>query len=111
MDRSLTCVPLEVEVGEDVCDGQDSDCDGRTDEDFDVTATRCGRGVCQGVGNSFVERGVRRDTCSAVTMPSPEVCDGLDNCDGESIMSSRHNDLRTGSLPPRAAELCRRRRH
>ena len=79
-----TCVPLEVEVGEDVCDGQDSDCDGRTDEDFDVTATQCGRGVCQGVGELICERGVRQDTCRQVTMPSPEVCDGLDNnCDGE----------------------------
>ena len=64
----------------EVCDGQDQNCDGTTDEG--ITAGECEKSfddiVC--VGPEVCEGGVL--TCKAQE-PGPEACDGLDNdCDG-----------------------------
>lgn|GEM_PF-898311 len=83
---SLGCVSPVTPKAES-CDAKDNDCDGQTDEDFDV-GVMCDNGapnaaclvtgtkICNGLGNGT--------TCS-VPPPQlrPEVCDGQDNdCDG-----------------------------
>ncbi len=61
---------------EEVCDGRDNNCDGRTDEDlFRECETACGVGIEVCVNGNWYG-------CSA-RQPSPEVCDGTDNdCNG-----------------------------
>jgi hypothetical protein len=90
----------------DVCDGQDNDCDGRSDEDFDLMndprwCGGCGR-VCSlpNAVNACVAGACAVKSCRAgfvdldgqpgngceyvCTADGPEVCDGKDNdCDGQ----------------------------
>jgi hypothetical protein len=71
----------------EACDGRDNDCDGATDEDFDVGAA-CDNGVmgiCRKTGTKICNARGDATTCSVTATPmTPEVCDGDDNdCDGE----------------------------
>jgi hypothetical protein len=70
----------------EVCDGKDNDCDGMTDEGFDVGA-ECDNGVtgpCRKVGKKICNSVGTGTICNAgATVPGDEVCDGEDNdCDG-----------------------------
>ncbi len=73
---------------DEICNGLDDDCDGKTDEDVsNATDSRigvaCGNnvGVCK-PGTVVCTGGV--PTCTGGQGPSQEVCDGLDNnCDGQ----------------------------
>jgi subtilisin-like proprotein convertase family protein len=78
----LTCVPNKLPGGE-LCDGQDNDCNGVTDDGVPGTGGDCSTGypgVCApgtiSCQNAIID-------CYPVVPPSPELCDGLDNdCDG-----------------------------
>jgi len=67
-----------------ICDGLDNNCSGLVDEDFAITDTGCGVGVCAGnTGQLVCVGGQTDDTCDPTFGASEEVCDGLDNdCDG-----------------------------
>ena len=72
---------------EEICDGQDNDCDGAVDEDCDCTdnTTReCGidTGECE-KGTQTCENG-KWGECNDMIRKAVEICDGKDNdCDGE----------------------------
>jgi hypothetical protein len=70
----------------EVCDGEDDDCDGATDEDFGVGATCVASGVCgAGVIECAGASDVRCSTApgASADRSGPEACDALDNdCDG-----------------------------
>ncbi|MFO0744902.1 MAG: MopE-related protein [Myxococcota bacterium] len=82
------CAPAPRAAPTDtLCNGQDDDCDGATDEDFVKSATSCGVGQCAAVGQKTCSAGQVTDTC-APGQPSAEVCDAKDNdCDGKTDAS------------------------
>ncbi len=71
---SLCDAPQPID---EVCDGEDNDCDGVTDEDVTIPCqTACGVGVRRCVAGQFGD-------CEA-RAPSEEICDGIDNdCNGQ----------------------------
>jgi hypothetical protein len=77
-----TCVPTNG--GVELCDDIDNDCDGETDEDFQVNDP-CGVGVGACRSDGVVQcDGPMSSSCNATPdAPTTEVCDGADNdCDG-----------------------------
>jgi hypothetical protein len=77
----------EVAPVEEVCDGEDNDCDGQADEGCQCVSGStqpCGidTGQCQ-VGTATCVGGTW-GACAGEIAPAPEACDGLDNdCDGQ----------------------------
>jgi len=79
-------VSPEYQAEEDLCDGQDNDCDGTVDENLDPPAVSGGVGVCEGVVQVCVGVTGYEDPDWATIMDYEAremTCDGLDNdCDG-----------------------------
>jgi len=75
---SYECKPF-AGASQEVCDGQDNDCDGDTDEGFGTTT--CGKGLCEHTIDNCV--GGWPQLCNPLEGSAPESCDGLDNdCNG-----------------------------
>jgi hypothetical protein len=73
------CDPLEGATDE-VCDGDDNDCDGDTDEDLEPIA--CGLGSCAHSVTACIAGAPQ--ICDPLEGATDEVCDGDDNdCDGD----------------------------
>ncbi len=67
----------------EICDGQDNDCDGGTDEEIAPVPTACGVGACGATGEMTCVDGALVDDC-APGAPNDETCDETDeDCDGE----------------------------
>jgi MYXO-CTERM domain-containing protein len=82
---NLQCVPdVAPSSQSEVCNGLDDDCDGATDDGFDVgVACSAGVGACK-VDGAYACDVNGGSVCSAVAgTPTPEQCNGIDdNCDG-----------------------------
>ncbi len=101
------CECLKTNGGVELCDGSDNDCDGQTDEDFNLTSdpancgtcgrtcnfpyaattctnSMCAMGACE--AGRIDQNGRSDDGCEYDCTPSNagvEICDGVDNdCDG-----------------------------
>jgi hypothetical protein len=81
-------VMCSVEAGlptTEVCDSLDNDCDGAVDEGFELgEPCAAGLGECKSYGVDVCSSDGLGTQCGAQPgLPSPEMCDGLDNdCDG-----------------------------
>jgi len=88
INGNLACRSV-LSAEDESCDGQDNDCDGRTDEDVigaDVPCDTGQNGICAvGVLSCGNQPGSEQTTlnCEPLNDIQPEICDGLDNdCDG-----------------------------
>ncbi len=84
-DGGIACNAVPGAPSEELCDGIDNNCDGDTDESYNVgSACRNGVGACVAEGQ-FACQNDGTAACNAVPGdPSEELCDGIDNnCDGD----------------------------
>ena len=83
--KSTSCSDDPVDAAE-LCNGQDDDCDGETDEDWPEVGGACEitDGPCIGAGTIVCAADLEGTTCAGeVQSGSAEVCNGLDDdCDG-----------------------------
>ena len=83
---SAVCADERVVDVIEACDGQDDDCDGVTDNGFEVgVACDAGFGACRRVGETICSPDGARTVCNVLPgAPELETCgDGVDNdCDG-----------------------------
>ncbi len=83
---STTCSATAAAAGAEICDGADNDCDGQTDEGFQVGGPcTAGLGACKVSGTWKCSANGSQAVCDAVVPGGKtEVCDGVDNnCDGQ----------------------------
>lgn len=75
----------DAKDSEEICDGIDNDCDGETDEGFNVgEACVEGLGACAQIGVFACDKELGQICLAQVIEPSEEICDGIDNdCDGQ----------------------------
>ncbi|MCA9538513.1 MAG: hypothetical protein KC620_06465 [Myxococcales bacterium] len=89
-DGGAACnAPPPAEAGDEICDGEDNDCDGAVDEDIAPVPSECGEGACAAQGEIACIDGCLVDSCTPGA-PGDEVCDAVDNdCDGETDEGAR----------------------
>ncbi len=84
---STTCNAVEVEPGDELCDGLDNDCDDQIDEDFADLGSACevGLGACLNAGVNICTEDGAGTICGVEPLaPREELCDGIDNnCNGQ----------------------------
>ncbi len=61
-----TCTAGNPTGDDSDCNGIDENCDGTADNNFVVTATACGEGICAATGQLSCENGSLTDTCSII---------------------------------------------
>lgn len=84
---SVECDAVPEVGGDEICNNQDDDCDGETDEDYILLGEACdvGIGSCMREGIYVCSNNGLEEICDGVAGdPVVELCDGADNdCDGE----------------------------
>ncbi|MFT3927729.1 MAG: MopE-related protein [Myxococcales bacterium] len=81
-----SCTPGTPAPSDATCNGLDDDCNGTSDEDYLLTATACGVGVCSASGTLSCTAGSEHNSCTPGTPASSDAtCNGLDDdCNGTS---------------------------
>jgi RHS repeat-associated protein len=92
------CVPLQPMGNDGDCDTQDDDCDGSTDESFELVPTTCTTDVCAAAGLITCVGGAQIDTCvSEPQCVSERACgNGLDD-DADGLTDCADTDCATGA--------------
>ena len=94
----IECRPIQTPE-EEVCDGEDNDCDDKTDENVPVGAV-CASGLPGACAQGTDQCQDGRYQCLADEMGMDELCDALDNdCDGAVDEGLRNACGRCGDLP------------
>ncbi|RJQ48256.1 MAG: hypothetical protein C4538_04135 [Nitrospiraceae bacterium] len=81
-----TCTPGTPASNDSVCNGIDDDCNGLIDEDYVVSGTNCGTGVCASTGQNLCQNGAIVNTCVPFppNAPTDTTCNGIDDdCNGQ----------------------------
>ncbi len=100
-DIGIDCDDTNVAIhpgAQELCDGLDNDCDGATDEGFNLgESCTNGEGACQNTGVLVCSNDGFSSVCNAIPgEPSEEVCDSIDNdCNGE--VDDKIDDIITGT--------------
>ena len=78
------CGCVQTDIVDTTCDGIDDDCDGVIDDDYVVTGTTCGLGVCAREGMLTCANGLEGNSCAPGAATGADAdCNGLDDdCDG-----------------------------
>ncbi len=89
IDQCEQVIPQPQET-DALCDRIDQDCDGRTDEGFQVSPVTCGVGYCANVGLSSCDNGTIVNHCEPkLSNGNDQDCNLIDNdCDGRTDESS-----------------------
>ncbi len=90
-NTTLGICPGELPDDESLCDNNDNDCDGLSDEPFTNKGSACAQsgqqGICQGTGTFVCATNQLSTVCSITNVgqpPTNELCNGLDDdCDGK----------------------------
>lgn len=89
----------EICESDTTCDGVDNDGDGGIDDNYQPHATMCGAGPCAAAGTTACVEGNEVDYCVPIDASSVETCDEIDNnCDGKIDEGEICN--RTAAPPP-----------
>ncbi|MEZ4265951.1 MAG: MopE-related protein [Myxococcota bacterium] len=80
-----SCKPSTPAALDATCDGVDDDCNGQSDEDYQIVATTCGVGACTATGFTSCAGGAVADSCTpGAKAPNDASCNGVDDdCDGK----------------------------
>ena len=93
-DDKVVCTAQERKPSEELCgDALDNNCDGYTDEKFNVgQQCEAGKGVCRVVGKVVCSTDKKADACNVkpISVVSAEICANTldDNCDGHTDEAS-----------------------
>ena len=116
LDMDMTPTPMQDQNipgcdEEEVCDGEDNDCDGEIDEGVLNPCGACGNlplEVCDGEDNDCdgdIDEGLI-NACGMCGVAPVELCDGNDNdCDGEVDEGARNACGFCGALPEEVCDL------
>ncbi len=98
----ITCDAPKIEPEKEICDNKDNDCDGQTDNGFDLGETcASGIGACAASGQKICSPDHKGTVCNVMgSIPAPEKCNNIDDdCDGqvdEELMKDCSNACNAG---------------